>query len=87
MAGCSEQSLPAPRTMQRWERAFKGRSAAWLLAVLGELARQERGSRWLEPRGPTTKGAAQSLLLASLDLLAWAGRSWPAPGKFLLSWS
>jgi hypothetical protein len=62
--------------LQRWLKAFSGRAPAWLLAVLGELARQESGSRWLEPRGPTTAGAAQSLLLVSLDLLAWAKNRW-----------
>lgn len=77
VARCSDQGLPTPRTMQRWVGAFKGRAAGWLLAVLGELARQERGSRWLEPRGPTTQSATQSLLLASLDLLAWAKSRWP----------
>ncbi|MFO7538765.1 MAG: DUF6431 domain-containing protein [Chloroflexota bacterium] len=83
VAGCSDRQpgvapLPAPRTMQRWLKAFSGRAPAWLLAVLGELARQESGSRWLEPRGPTTAGAAQSLLLVSLDLLAWAKKRWSA---------
>lgn len=83
VAGCSEQGLPALRTMQRWLGAFNRQAAVWLLAVLAELARQESGSRWLEPRGPTTmgakgsRGAGQSLLLASLDLLAWAKSRWP----------
>ena len=76
-AGSSDQGLPALRTMQRWVVAFRERAPAWLWAVLAELARQESGSRWLEPRGPTTNGAAPSLLLASLDLLAWAKRRWP----------
>jgi hypothetical protein len=88
VAGCSEAGLPAPRTMQRWLRAFSGQATVWLLAVLGELARQESGSRWLEPRGPTAMGpkgvtsAAQSLLLVSLDLLAWAQSRWPALGDY-----
>jgi hypothetical protein len=80
---CSDQGLPAVRTMQRWEGAFMGQTAGWLLAVLGELARHNSDSPWLEPRGPTRSGtsdlpnAAQSLLLVSLELLAWAQSRWP----------
>lgn len=87
VAGCSDWQpgvapLPARRTMQRWVGVFSSRAAIWLLAVLAELARQESGSRWLEPRGPTAGDArggvsvAQSLLLAGLDLLAWAKSRW-----------
>lgn len=82
VAGCSQQGLPALRTMQRWVGAFNGQAIDWLLAVLAELAHQDNKSPWLEPRGPTALGirptatAVQSLLLASLDLLAWAKSRW-----------
>jgi len=82
VAGCSDQGLPALRTMQRWVAALADQSPDWLLAVLAELANQDTKSPWLEPRGPTVLGirpsttAAQSLLLASLDLLAWAKSRW-----------
>jgi len=83
VAGCSDEGLPALRTMQRWGVAFASRAATWLLAVAGELAQQDSGSPWLEPRGPTgpaaggMPGAVQELLGATLYLLAWAKTRWP----------
>ena len=82
VAGCSQQGVPALRTMQRWVGALADQATDWLLAVLAELAHQDNKSPWLEPRGPTALGtsptltAAHSLLLASLDLLAWAKSRW-----------
>lgn len=79
VVGCSNEGLPGLRTMQRWVGAFASRAGVWLLAVAAELAQQDSGSPWLEPRGPTEvkgAGAAQALLVATLYLLAWAKTRW-----------
>lgn len=79
VVGCSDEGLPALRTMQRWVGAFASRAGVWLLAVAMVLAEQDSGSPWLEPRGPTeaaAANAAQALLAATLYLLAWAKTRW-----------
>jgi len=80
VADCSDQELPAPRTMQRWLAAYGRRAPAWLLALLTELARQNQTNPVLAPRGPTelppTAPPGSQLLLASLYLLAWAKGRW-----------
>ena len=77
---CSQEGLPAVRTMQRWIAAFNERAATWLPAVGEALAGQDSHSPWLEPRPPTPT-AGQSvgtlLLAATLYLLAWAKTRWP----------
>ena len=80
VAGCSDEGLPALRTMQRWVVALAGRAATWLLAVASALAQQDSSSPWLEPRGPTEaagQSAVEVLLAATLYLLAWAKTRWP----------
>jgi hypothetical protein len=80
VARCSQDGLPALRTMQRWVNAFTARAAAWLPAVGEALAGQDSRSPWLEPRPPTettSQNLAATLLAASLYLLAWAKTRWP----------
>lgn len=77
---CSQEGLPALRTMQRWVQACAQRAAGWLAAVGEVLAGQDSHSPWLEPRPPTVaagEGAAAALLAATLYLLAWAKTRWP----------
>lgn len=80
IAGCSDDGLPALRTMQRWVEAFSDRATDWLPAVGAALAGQDSGNPWLEPRGPTEaagQSVTQALLGATLYLLAWAKTRWP----------
>lgn len=83
VAGCSQEGLPALRTMQRWVAAFAERAATWLPAVGEALAGQDSHSPWLEPRPPTEGGPSVGphlgplLLAATLYLLAWAKTRWP----------
>jgi hypothetical protein len=82
---CSDDGLPALRTMQRWVGAFGWRATGWLGAVGAELARQDAGSPWLEARGPTGaigQNVAQALLGATVYLLAWAKSRWPELAHF-----
>ena len=80
VARCSQEGLPALRTMQRWAAAFSERAATWLPAVGEVLAGQDSHSPWLEPRPPTEtagQSVAAALLTATLYLLAWAKTRWP----------
>ena len=68
--------------MQRWLKAFEAEAPRWLRALWREMAQQESGSRWLEPRGPTImaqrgRSAGQMLLNAAGDWLKWQQRRWP----------
>jgi hypothetical protein len=85
---CSQEGLPALRTMQRWVAAFAGRAATWLPAVGRTLAEQDSHSPWLEARPPTA-AAGQSmgtlLLTATLHLLAWAKTRWPELAGYSLA--
>ncbi len=85
---CSQEGLPAVRTMQRWIAAFNERAATWLPDVSQTLAEQDSHSPWLEPRPPTEVGGPSVapsagpsvgtlLLAATLYLLAWAKTRWP----------
>jgi hypothetical protein len=85
---CSQEGLPALRTMQRWVAAFAEQTATWLPAVGRTLAEQDSHSPWLEARPPTA-AAGQSmgtlLLTATLHLLAWAKTRWPELAGYSLA--
>jgi hypothetical protein len=88
VARCSQEGLPALRTMQRWAAAFIQRAAIWLPAIGEALAGQDSRSPWLEPRPPTeasSQNLGATLLAASLYLLAWAKTRWPELADYSLA--
>jgi hypothetical protein len=75
---CSDEGLPAVRTMQRWCGGLAERTPQWLGAMEKTLAEHDSRSAWLDPQGEAgqMRHPAQALLVASLHFLAWAKGRW-----------
>jgi hypothetical protein len=79
---CSEEGMPALRTMQRWCRAFEGYAPEWLREVDRTLAEQDSLSPWLDATQPgqgqllSMVTGGKALLQVSMYLLAWGKTRW-----------